>query len=100
MGNNYCIDHLIINVIGQKESNVVIVQSVTKMMKIALNITSLHPHQRSVMEFLVIMEMDSILKEIAHNVSADVLVVLILKHVVTLDLFLIRVQINVIGLGM
>ena len=52
------------------------------------------------MEFLVIMEMDSILKEIAHNVFADVLVVLILKHVVTLDLFLIQLQINVIGLGM
>ena len=100
MRNNYCIDPLIINVIGQKESNVVIVQSVTKMMKIVLNITSLHLNQQSVMEFLVIMEMDSILKEIAHNVSADVLVVLILKHVVTLDLFLIQVQINVIGLGM
>ena len=100
MGNNYCIDHLIINVIGQKESNVVIVQSVTKMMKIALNITSRHPHQRFVMEFLVIMEMDSILKEIAHNVSADVLVVLILKHVVTLALFSIQLQINAIGLGM
>jgi len=68
------------------------------MIKIALNTMSLHPNQRSVMQFLVITEMVSTPKEIVPNAFADVWEEPITKLVALLDSLSIPQLNNVIGL--